>query len=177
MESVAGIRIRVTRAIIASVLIGALIAPATCAPISAISPVPSTPTVTPTTPPPAQVPTPTPTPVPTPPPMPMPAPAPKPSRGPFVTSNLTVTPNTVRFNEPATAKVTVTNNSTQPGTYPVVLTLIRMDGRISTFTQKVTLAGGTSQTVSFTLFLSGGQGTHMVIVDDLRERVSVDDQN
>ncbi len=58
-----------------------------------------------------------------------------------------------------------------------MLTVIRTDGKVFPYTQNVTLAGGGSQTVSFTFNMGMSQGTHMVIIDDLIERLSVDDQN
>lgn len=189
MKAIVSIKISATGVVIGSLLIGVLIVSGACTPVSAISPAPvSTPTPTsPRTP----EPTPTPTPTPTPAPSPTPSPAPPTAtlvpatttptkQGVFVVSDLTVTPNTIRLFNYATVSVVVKNTGTEAGTYTAVLKIITAGtGQRATITpnssQDITLAGGESKTVTFSVSVMGN-GTHIVSIEDLSERLSVDSQ-
>ncbi len=87
----------------------------------------------------------------------------------FTTSNLTVTPNTVKTGEPATVGVTVTNNGGEQGAYTVVVKL--HDGTI-VGTKDVTLAGGAKQNITLDISLNSA-GTHMIMVDKLTRSLIV----
>ena len=74
----------------------------------------------------------------------------------------------------------VKNTGTEPGTYTAVLKVITAGtGQRATITpnssQDITLAGGESKTVTFSVSVMGN-GTHIVSIEDLSERLSVDSQ-
>jgi hypothetical protein len=100
-------------------------------------------------------------------------------QGDFVVSNLTVTPNTIRLFNSANVSVTVKNNGTTPGTYTAVLSVKTATNAqpvtIVPLSQTVTLAPGESQTVSFSVEVRGN-GTHIISIEGLYERLSVDSQ-
>ncbi|MDO8716800.1 MAG: CARDB domain-containing protein [Dehalococcoidales bacterium] len=125
-------------------LIGALLTLMACAPASA-TPTASTPT-----------------------PAPSPTPTATPTVG-FTTSNLTVTPNTVKTGEPATVGVTVTNNGEDQGTYTVV---VKLHDGTTVGTKDVTLAGGARQNITLDISLNSA-GTHMIMVDKLARNLVV----
>ena len=87
----------------------------------------------------------------------------------FTTSNLTITPDTVKPGEPATVGVTVTNTGGEQGTYTVMVKL--HDGTIIGM-QDITLAGGASKNVAVSISLNSA-GTHMLMVDDLDRNLVV----
>ncbi len=104
-----------------------------------------------------------PTPVP-----PTPTPSPTPKSTVFITSNLTIEPQTIRDYDSAVIGVTVTNTGEQPGTYTVVLRV--KNNQTSTedvLTQDVTLNGGASRRVTFDYFTSL-TGHYVVTVDQLQ---------
>lgn len=148
-----------------------------------LAPAPA-PAPAPTTPPPA-----TPTPPATTPPATSPAPGiativpdptPPAKQGVFVVSNLTVVPNTIRLFNSANVSVVVTNTGTVPGTYTAVLNVqTSWPEARATITpgasQEVTLDAGESKTVSFSVGIMGN-GTSIVSIEELHERLTVDSQ-
>lgn len=96
-------------------------------------------------------------------PVPASAPVPVPKPAAFTTSNLTIRPWTVETAYETEIGATVTNTGGEEGTHTVVL---KIDGAI-TKTQNVTLAGGKSEHVVFTVPLTGWSGTQVVMIDQL----------
>ncbi len=94
---------------------------------------------------PTPIPTPTPVPAPVPTPTPVPAPVlPKPAT--FTLSSLSVSPSTVGINERVTISVVVSNTGGLSGSYIVTF---KING-LQVTTKNVFVAGGASETVSFT---------------------------
>jgi uncharacterized protein YfaS (alpha-2-macroglobulin family) len=81
----------------------------------------------------------------------------------FVTSELTVTPDSANPGDRVMVGVTVANAGTQPGTYTV--TVKDHDGTVLG-TKDVTLDGGAKQDVTLHISINTA-GTHMVMVDNL----------
>jgi len=98
-----------------------------------------------------------------------PTPAPSSTPAAFTTSNLTVTPGTVKPGETAMVEVTVTNTGGEQGTYTVMVKL--HNGSIIGM-KDVTLAGRTSKNVALSISLNSA-GTHMIMVDDLDHNLVV----
>lgn len=99
---------------------------------------------------------------------------------PLKLSNFTVTPRGLRLFETANASVVVTNTGSAPVSYAVTLHIRMASGREGgnirpSNTQTIDLAGGESKTVNFT-FTGLGNGSHVVYIDQLWDRVSVDSQ-
>ena len=114
--------------------------------------------------------------------IPAPEPAPAPAKTPFVVSNMTVTPNTIRLegDQRAAVSVLITNTGQSTGTYTVVLKCVTATAgdpvKISPgAAQTITLAGGESRTVTFYVGVMGN-GTHIVSVEDVWGRLTVDSQ-
>ena len=85
----------------------------------------------------------------------------------FTTSALTIKPRVVGPDEKVYVSVKVTNDGGQAGTYSVVLKVQNNSSQKQDVqTQNVTLAGGTSQTVTFTI-AEGEDGTYTVMIDQL----------
>ncbi len=169
--------------LVTGVLLAAAMILSSCTPATTAEPKP-TPAPTPTTPPPA---TPTPPattpPATTPPPeiaTIVPDPTPPAKQGVFVLSNLTVNPNTIRLFNSANVSVVVTNTGTVPGTYTAVLNVQTAwpEARATikpSATQEVTLDPGESKTISFSVGIMGN-GTSVVSIEGLHERLTVDSQ-
>lgn len=85
----------------------------------------------------------------------------------FIVSDLTVSPTEVTEGEPVTVTGLVTNIGEEEGTHTVNL---KIDGLVTELAE-VTLEGGTSTTVSFTL--TEAEGVHTVVVDDLTKDFTV----
>lgn len=92
-----------------------------------------------------------------------PLPAPAPESTVFITSNLTIVPEAIRPGGSSTIGVTVTNTGQQPDTYTVAL---NVNGDI-TQTQRVTLVGGASQTVTF-VFTTFNERDYVLTIDQLQ---------
>lgn len=85
----------------------------------------------------------------------------------FTTSDLTIKPRVVGPDEKVYVSVKVTNDGGQAGVYSVVLKVQNNASKKQDVqTQNVTLAGGTSQTVTFTIS-EGEDGTYTVMIDQL----------
>ena len=85
---------------------------------------------------------------------PMEAPYPQYARRPiFSVSNLTITPNQVKYGNPITISAIVSNNGSEAGTYSVVL---RINGMVENIIDLM-LSPGASQAVTFTLNKDGGE--------------------
>jgi PGF-pre-PGF domain-containing protein len=80
----------------------------------------------------------------------------------FTASNLTITPAEVDIGEEVTISVLVTNTGDLSGSYEVIL---KIDG-VAVATKAVTLAGGASETITFTT-AQDIAGTYSVTVDGL----------
>ncbi|MBA7669384.1 hypothetical protein ES703_77514 [subsurface metagenome] len=80
----------------------------------------------------------------------------------FTASNLTITPSEVDIGEEVTISVLVTNTGDLSGSYEVIL---KVDG-VAIATEEITLAGGASETVTFTT-AQDIAGTYSVTVDGL----------
>ena len=87
----------------------------------------------------------------------------------FETSGLTVTPASVQAGEDVTVTVTVENTGEESGSYTVE---VELDGTMVD-SESVTLDGGASTTVSFTVS-SETEGSHTVSVDTLSESFTVE---
>ena len=89
------------------------------------------------------------------------------------TSALTVQPNAVRPFDTVKIGVTVTNNGGQRGIYEVVLRIENNTfGTEEVKTLNVSLAGGTSQKVSF--IFAGGEGMYTLTIDQLTSSLRVE---
>jgi hypothetical protein len=87
-------------------------------------------------------------------PGPMAAPFPQYARRPiFSVSNLTITPNQVKFGNPVTISAIVSNSGSEAGTYSVVL---RINGMVENIIDLM-LSPGASQATTFTLNKDGGE--------------------
>ena len=80
----------------------------------------------------------------------------------FTTSYLSITPTTVDMGEEVTISVLVTNTGDLSGSYEVTLNI----DEIAVATKTVTLAGGASERVTFTM-TQGIAGTYSVTIDGL----------
>jgi hypothetical protein len=84
----------------------------------------------------------------------MAAPYPQYARRPiFSVSNLTITPNQVKFGNPVTISAIVSNNGSEAGTYSVVL---RINGMVENIIDLM-LSPGASQATTFTVNKDGGE--------------------
>ena len=89
------------------------------------------------------------------------------------TSALTIEPNAVRPFDTVKVGVTVTNNGEQRGTYEVVLKIKNNTfGTEEDKTQNISLAGGTSQKVTF--IFAGGEGMYTLTIDQLTNSLRVE---
>jgi hypothetical protein len=87
-------------------------------------------------------------------PGPMAAPYPQYARRPiFSVSNLTITPNQVKYGNPVTISAIVSNNGSEAGTYSVVL---RINGMVENIIDLM-LSPGASQATTFTVNKDGGE--------------------
>jgi hypothetical protein len=87
-------------------------------------------------------------------PGPMAAPYPQYARRPiFSVSNLTITPNQVKFGNPVTISAIVSNSGSEAGTYSVVL---RINGMVENIIDLM-LSPGASQATTFTVNKDGGE--------------------
>jgi len=71
----------------------------------------------------------------------------------FSVSNLTITPNQVKYGNPVTISATASNSGSEAGTYSVVL---RINGMVENI-MDLTLSPGASQTTTFTVNKDGGE--------------------
>ena len=71
----------------------------------------------------------------------------------FSVSNLTITPNQVKYGNPITISAIVSNNGSESGTYSVVL---RINGMVENI-MDIMLAPGASQATTFTVNKDGGE--------------------
>jgi len=100
-----------------------------------------------------------------------PPPPPRPIPPTFTTSVLTISPTMVDIGETVTISVLVTNTGDLEGTYQVTL---RIDG-VAVATRDVTLAGGTSQEVTFTTSKDTA-GIYTVSIDDQTGTITVKEE-